>query len=118
MKYTKKNLKRLLADATGSKWYLLQLIKINDCNANCSACGISERIVSLECGHKVSAANGGKFILSNLQIMCRRCNITQGKINFDTNKLTLKKPFYQKNCIWNQNVFRIILKIEMQVVDI
>ena len=66
MKYTKKNLKRLLTDATGSKWYLLQLIKINDCNANCSACGISERIVSLECGHKVSAANGGKFILSNL----------------------------------------------------
>lgn len=52
-------------------------------NVPCACCSERVSIYDYECGHLISVANGGSDTLDNLTVMCRTCNGSMGRTNFD-----------------------------------
>lgn len=49
----------------------------------CACCHERVTIYDYDCGHLVSVANGGATTIDNLRVMCRTCNASMGRTNFD-----------------------------------
>ncbi len=47
-------------------------------NYRCQKCGATQKEAPLEVDHKIPVSHGGSNHPSNLQILCRRCNIGKG----------------------------------------
>ena len=58
--------------------YVLQRNKFQ-----CQSCGKKEKETQLNIDHIVSLAKGGSNDISNLQVLCKRCN-SQKKHHFDS----------------------------------
>ena len=59
----------------------------------CNVCGCEIKVSNFDCGHIISARDGGEDILNNLVPICRLCNLSMGTDNLNDFK---KRYFNEK----------------------
>ena len=61
----------------------IRYLLLDNYNKPCKYCEENLTIHNMVCDHKVSISNGGPSIISNLQIICARCNTRKGPLSHE-----------------------------------
>lgn len=85
---------RYLLSKDSMPWYVpyeTRMYMIREADFTCAICRDRLPASLLHIDHILSVANGGKCYFSNLQVLCRTCNLRKNKYTLDPISYTLRR---------------------------